>query len=91
MSRFLLVTFLLVAASAWAVDSAEEALILNQEMQFLEDTAKNGPIISTIDPLQDNSTPTRAINDDSLERQYFGSDEDTVKTKTAAPKRTRSL
>ncbi len=90
MSRFLLIAFL-VSTSAWAIDPTEEAIILNQEMQFLEEAAKVGPTISTISPDSEN-TLSPAINDDSLERQYFGSDEDSVQTRTAAPTRkARSL
>lgn len=85
MSRFLLIAFLL-STSAWAIDPTEEAIILNQEMQFLEEAAQIGPMIISTNAPEDN-TPSRAINDDSLERQYFGTEEDTVQTRTAAPAR----
>lgn len=70
---------------------AEEAIILNQELQFLEESVGNVQAVSV------NTTDTaesrdRAINN-SLERTYFGeTEEDVVNTKTAAPqKRSRGL
>lgn len=77
---------LLLTPTLWAQDGSEEALILNQELQFLEESA------STISvQAKNDSTPqerARPIDTSSLEEQYFGSDsEDVIKTKTAAPKR----
>lgn len=71
---------------------AEEAIILNQELQFLEESVGNVQAVSV------NTTDTaesrdRAINNESLERTYFGeTEEDVVNTRTAAPqKRSRGL
>ena len=77
---------LLLTPTLWAQDSAEEALILNQELQFLEESANNVTILSA------NSVPTqeraRPIDTESLEQKYFGNEmEDNVGTRTAAPKR----
>jgi hypothetical protein len=77
---------LLLTPTLWAQDSAEEALILNQELQFLEESANNVTILSA------NSVPTqegaRPIDTESLEQKYFGNDmEDNVGVRTAAPKR----
>jgi hypothetical protein len=77
---------LLLTPTLWAQDSAEEALILNQELQFLEESANNVTILSA------NSIPNqeraRPIDTESLEQKYFGNDmEDNVGVRTAAPKR----
>ncbi|HXH30761.1 MAG TPA: hypothetical protein VNJ01_08095 [Bacteriovoracaceae bacterium] len=70
--------------------AAEEALILNQELQFLEDSTRaTGIITESILP----SSPIqrlRSSTGESLEDTYFGDEaesEDAVRTRTAAPKR----
>lgn len=69
-------------------DSAEEAIILNQELQFLEETANNVSITKAPErPTQESVQP---IPTESLERLYFGEDEDSVSNRAAAPKRRRS-
>lgn len=71
--------------------AAEEAIILNQELQFLEESVNNVQSVSV------NTTDTaesrdRAINNESLERTYFGeTEEDSVNTRTAAPQKRRGL
>ena len=85
MNKILLLT-LLITPSLWAQDSTEEAIILNQELQFLEESANDVKILTA------KSTPTqeraRPIDTQSLEQKYFGNDmEDNVKTRAAAPKR----
>lgn len=77
---------LLVTPALWAQDSAEEALILNQELQFLEESANNVTILSATNvPTQERARP---IDTDNLEEKYFGKDmEDKIETRTAAPKR----
>lgn len=85
MSKILLLS-LLLTPTLWAQDSAEEALILNQELQFLEEAANNVTIISANQtPTQESASP---MDTESLEKKYFGNDlEDSVGTRTAAPKR----
>jgi len=85
MSKILLLS-LLLTPTLWAQDSAEEALILNQELQFLEEAANNVTIISANQlPTQDSASP---MDTKSLEEKYFGNDlEDSIGTRTAAPKR----
>ena len=77
---------ILLTPTLWAQDSAEDALILNQELMFLEESANNVTILSaTTVPTLDRARP---IDTKSLEQKYFGNDmEDNVETRTAAPKR----
>lgn len=77
---------LLLTPTLWAQDAAEDALILNQELLFLEESANNVTILSTTTtPTQERSRP---IDTKSLEERYFGNDmEDSVGTRAAAPKR----
>lgn len=77
---------LLLTPIAWAQDSAEEALILNQELQFLEESANNVTIISAkSSPTLERALP---IDTQSLEQKYFGNEmEDNIGTRAAAPKR----
>lgn len=90
MNKFLLLT-LLVTPSLWAQDSAEEAIILNQELQFLEDSANNVAVETTADTTSTSiAAPqrSRAVEAESLEAKYFGSETDEpVRTRTAAPRR----
>lgn len=73
-------------ATAYAQDASQEAIILNQEMQFLEDSVTNNTQrimeVSEV-PVQNARSPM-----ESLEKTYFGENsEDSVTTRTAAPKR----
>jgi hypothetical protein len=86
MSKILLLASILLLNQAWAQEAEEEAIILNQEMKFLEESAQSAPIISATRPKNQNNAVS-AINEDSLERKYFGSEQDTISNKTAAPKR----
>jgi transcriptional regulatory protein LevR len=90
MKRFLILALSLTTLSAFSQSVEEEAIILNQELQFLEDSVKNIQSVST--NANDEVQKNKAINEPSLERTYFGEDveEDTVSTRTAGPKR-RSL
>lgn len=91
--KILILALATLSVSAFAQTSAdEEAIILNQELQFLEESVGNAQAVSV------NTTDTaesrdRAINNESLERTYFGeTEEDVVNTRTAAPqKRSRGL
>jgi hypothetical protein len=83
---------LLLSTIASAQDASEEAIILNNELQFLEDSAKDVDIIST-----STSAPSRSFDrasqglsakGESLEDQYFtDTKEDEVSSRKAAPKR----
>ncbi len=90
MKKFLLFILSLITTSLGAVSPAEEAIILNQELQFLQESVARIQI-NTIS-VDDESQKNRALNRPSLERTYFGEDsqEDRVNTKTAGPRR-RSL
>lgn len=89
--KTLIALTLLFSFNAWSQsDAQEEAIILNQEMQFLQESAQNVTAVSK--PLGEETderisdTPRR--REESLERSYFGDEEmDSVKTRTAAPKR----
>lgn len=78
---------LLTTVSVAQTTTTEEAIILNQELQFLEDSVRNVQSVSI------NSSPdqekNRALNEPTLERKYFGEDteEDVINTRTAGPKR----
>lgn len=82
-------SFLLVSQRLWA--STEDALILNQELQFLEESTTQVKIIG------ENETKTLSNSneselDDSLERKYFGNEiNDSINTKAAAPAKRRSF
>lgn len=86
MMNKILVLGLILSTTAWAQGPSEEAIILNQELQFLEDAANNVSIISANNPVTQESA--RPLNTKSLEERYFSDEaEDTIKTRTAAPKR----
>lgn len=97
MNRKILILALATLATAAYAQSertaAEEAIILNQELQFLEDSVNNVQAVSVNTTTEAAQSRDRAINTDSLERTYFGeTEEDVVNTRTSAPqKRTRGL
>lgn len=74
MIKSLILGTIFLSSSLLAQDALEEAIILNDEMQFLENSAKN---LNT-QPLSINSitpTTTNTSNEDresSLESTYFG-------------------
>ena len=88
MRKILIPALFAVSTGALAqISTSEEAIILNQELQFLEDSVQN---IQSVSVNTNTATPVeKALNEKSLERTYFGEDsgEDTVTTKTASPKR----
>ena len=86
MMNKILVLGLLLSSTLWAQGPSEDAIILNQELQFLEDAANNVTIISANTQVtQESSKP---LNTKSLEERYFADEsEDSVQTRTAAPKR----
>ena len=80
-----LLPLLLVSSAALAQSPSEEAIILNQEMMFLENSAKD----LRIDP-KVSETAERELSPDemSLERTYFqDSERDEIRSRAAAPKR----
>lgn len=88
MRKILILALTTLSLGVFAQTAEEEAIILNQELQFLEDSVNNVQAVS-INTLDVNADRDRAINESGLERRYFGEDleEDTVSTKTAGPKR----
>lgn len=87
MKRFLILALGLVCATTYAQNATEEAIILNQELQFLEDSINNVQSVSI--NATGEARRSRALNEPSLEKKYFGEDleEDVVSTQTASPKR----
>ncbi|WPU63896.1 hypothetical protein [Peredibacter starrii] len=87
MRKILILTLAALSFGAFAQTAEEEAIILNQELQFLEDSVNNTQAVS-INTLDVDANRNRAINDEGLERTYFGeTEEDVVSTRTASPKR----
>jgi hypothetical protein len=78
---FLVLVINLLLLKVFAKASTEDAIILNQELQFLEDSVKN--IQSTS---QNENFETEKTN---LEKTYFEDDmeEDSVSTKSSTQKR----
>ncbi len=75
----------LISAGAFAQSDSEEAIILNQELQFLENSARDvtlGPKVTETEEAE--KSPEEA----SLERAYFSDAErDEIRTRAAGPKR----
>lgn len=86
----ILICSLLLSSSLWAQDASEDAIILNQELQFLEESVNNISITtaSGVDSPARSGT-TGPTGQGSLEDLYFGGNSDTVQTRTAAPARRR--
>lgn len=83
MIKFLL-PLAFLSASALAQTSSEEAIILNQELQFLENSAKD----LRIDPKVSEAAEKDSVDESSLERAYFqDSERDEIRSRAAAPKR----
>lgn len=84
--RTVLLTYLMILSTQiWAQDISEEALILNQELQFLEESARG---IKRVEVEGPQIQRKRKVVEESLERTYFGEEEtDTISTRTAGPKR----
>ncbi len=90
MMKILLPLFL-ISATCLAESTSEEALILNQELEFLETSARemevNRPQVA-----KDEDEDTKSPEELSLERTYFSdSERDEIRTRAAAPKRLRSF
>lgn len=85
---FILGTLLLLSQGLSA--STEEALILNQELKFLEDSAAQVQIIGDIEKI--STINEEQTIDDNLERTYFGDEiRDSINSKAAAPAKKRSF
>lgn len=87
MKGFLILALSLMAFGTFAQTTAEEAIILNQELQFLEDSVNNVQSVSI--NASSDAQRNRAINEPTLERTYFGEDteEDSVSTRSSGQKR----
>lgn len=89
MRKILILALGTLATAAFAQTAQEEAIILNQELKFLEDSVNNTQAMS-LNTLDATSGRDRALNEESgsLERKYFDeTEEDTISTRTASPKR----
>jgi len=65
--------------------TAEEAMILNQELQFLEESVNN---VQSVSLNEKGNSLENALNGENLERKYFNDTvEDSVNTRSAGPKR----
>jgi hypothetical protein len=90
MRKYLILVLCLVSSALFADvnrTAAEEAIILNQELQFLEDSVGNIQAASTNNT--DAANRNRALNETRIENTYFGDDleEDRVNTKASTQKR----
>jgi hypothetical protein len=86
--KFLL-PLVLLSASALATTANEDAIILNQELQFLEDSAKGIRVEREVAKTEEKEKSTE---ESSLERTYFrDAERDEIRTKAAGPKRNRSF
>lgn len=91
MPKKTIILFLIFFTSTNVWSSTEEALILNQELKFLEDYANHVTIIGETE----NSTisiPNNQAVEENLESKYFGNEvKDSIRTKVSAPSKRRSL
>ncbi len=90
MMKFLL-PLALFSGSLLAETASEEAIILNQELQFLENSAKDIEYrpVAKVDSEESSSAGSKDTN---LERTYFSdSERDEIRTRAAAPKRVRGF
>lgn len=87
MKTFIAAALLITATGAFAQSASEEAIILNQELQFLEDSVDSMAAAPTrTEPVAEVKS-TEGENS-SLEQKYFSDEErDVLRTKRAAPKR----
>lgn len=87
MMKFLFL--LLLSIPAFGQSSSEEAIILNQELQFLENSAKEIRVERTITESEAREKTPQEL---SLESTYFNdAEKDEIRTRAAAPKRMRGL
>jgi hypothetical protein len=86
MKKYLLLPLILITlTSVQAQDALEEAIVLNQELQFLEDSARG--IKSTALEVTANSRKRKVI-EESLEKTYFEDEQtDSISTRTSSRRR----
>jgi hypothetical protein len=85
MRNFLLFLILSQSSVSFAQDALEEALIINQELSFLQESTRQMPVNQL-----EGAQVTPAVSqsrDDNLEILYFGENQDTINTRKAAPVR----
>jgi hypothetical protein len=84
---FLVLVINLLLLKVFAEASTEDAIILNQELQYLEDSVKN--IQSSSMHENENQNNNNVNNKPNLEKTYFADEmeEDTVSTKSSSQKR----
>ena len=82
---FLVLVINLLLLKTFVEASTEDAIILNQELQYLEDSINN--IQST--SINENKENDKVINKPNLEKTYFADEmeEDTVSTRSSSQKR----
>ncbi len=87
MKNFIFSLILISSPAVFASDLAEEGLVLNQELQFLQESAKAPAVVAATQPKVTTRNPKAKV--DSLERMYFeeDSEEDTITTKAAGRRR----
>lgn len=86
MRKIVILGLSLLTFNAFAnITAAEEAIILNQELQFLEDSINN---VQAVSQNTRGTSIERALNGENLERKYFeDAVEDSINTRSAGPKR----
>ena len=90
MRKILILSLIALSTMALSQTATEEAIILNQELQFLEDSVNNVQSMA-LGGNTSNSSLNRALNEESLEKTYFNDyQEDEVSTRSAVPKRRTS-
>lgn len=86
MRHFLILSSMILANTLFAATANEEAIILNQELQFLEDSISTAAAAPSINAPANTEAPEAV--EGSLERTYFSdSEQDAIKKKQSAPKR----
>lgn len=81
--------FALLSLSAFATTPEEEAIILNQELQFLENSVKDIRVENQVSKTENKEKTAEEV---SLERTYFqDAERDEIRTRAAAPRRIRGL
>ena len=90
MMKFLFPLLVLISSTlAKSQSSSEEAIILNQELQFLENSAKEIRVERTISESEAREKTPQEL---SLESTYFNdAEKDEIRTRAAAPRRTRGF
>jgi len=89
MKSYIFLALIIFSMNSKAQEATEDAILLNQEMQFLEDSVKRvDPSPLQTSPRREVKTTKRGAAPESLEAMYFEeTKEDKVMTRKAAPKR----